>query len=564
MESWAGRICILFVALALSACGKQDNGAEQDHAQSAGAAFSYEVQSLVESDASVSYTAVLEDGTAAKAAHSERAKVETAPVPQIINPAEELQEFAPTGMLRWTEATGAIVYEVWAYRDAGLTQVAEFSAALLSHHYQFTKLVGGQTYYVKLYYQVAGVWQSIPTFTVRTTSTVLKPRLLNPQEELDAFGEGATFRWSTVPGADVYELWIYRDPGRTAAAESSAPAGMTQFQVKTLKPGSTYYVQVYARVNGVYHAGDPLPVTVTAQEVRPRLINPQEELDAFATNGILRWTAPPGATEYEVWIFLDPNVSKYYENSGPVVERSYQTRTLLPNSVYYVQVFAKVNGVLKAGSPFKITTISQPTIARLTNPQEEIEAFSTSGTLRWTEVPGADAYELWIYGNAGQGGVIEWGQQWGQGADRSYQLKHSCSGATYYVQVFARLNGQWTTGWPTRLDVTQGASPPACVQPVPEVRLTASQDEVQNGESVTLTWATKFATSCTASNAWSGAKATSGQETVGPITKQSVFTLTCSGQGGAYLGQIFVSVRSSVNSPPVASFTATPTSGPIP
>ncbi|NJD32400.1 MAG: VCBS repeat-containing protein [Gammaproteobacteria bacterium] len=464
----------------------------------------------------------------------------TSAAPQIVNPAEELQEFAPNGILRWTQATGAVDYEVWAYSDPGLTQMVEFSSALLSRQYQFTKLAGGQTYYVKLYYRVAGVWQLLPPFTIKTTSTVLKSRLSNPQEELEGFGATGTLRWTAVPGAEVYELWIYRDAALLAFAENSGPVSITQFQTKTLKPGQTYYVQVYAKVNGVYRAGGALAVTVAEVLDRTRIINPQEELDAFATNGILRWTAVTGATEYEVWIFLDPNVAKYYENSGPVAQRTYQTRTLQPNSTYYVQVFAKVDGQLKAGSPYKITTAGQPTKARLTNPQEEIEAFSTSGTLRWTEVPGADGYQLWIYGNAGQGGIIEWGES----SDRTYQLKHSCGGAIYYLQVYAHVNGQWTTGWPTRLDVTQGASPADCVPPAPEVKLTSNVDQVVSGEYVTLTWSTKFATSCRASDAWSGDKALSGQESIGPLTKQSLFTLTCSGpNGSSYLAQALVTVQ---------------------
>ena len=186
-----------------------------------------------------------------------------------------------------------------------------------------------------------------------------------------------------------------------AFAETSGPVRITQYQITSLTPGTTYYVQVYARVNGQYTVGGALPLTVTAQLDRARIVNPQEELDAFATNGILRWSPVTGATAYELWIFTNPNSSEIYESSGSLTPRSYQTRTLQPGKVYYAQAYALVNGQWQVGAPVKITTTTTPTKARLTTPQEELEAFSTTGTLRWTEVPGATAYELWIYSQRG-------------------------------------------------------------------------------------------------------------------------------------------------------------------
>ncbi len=385
------------------------------------------------------------------------ARQATSAVPQIVNPAEELNDFAPTGLLRWSAVTGADAYEVWAYKDAGLTQAAEFSGALSSRQYQFTQFAGGQTYYVRLYFRANGAWFEAPIFQLKTTTNVVKARLSNSQEELEAFGPSGTLRWIAVAGADVYELWVYRDAQLVAFAETSGPVRITQYQITSLTPGVTYYVQVYARVNGQFTAGGALPLTVTDKLDRARIVNPQEELDAFATNGLLRWSPVTGATAYELWIFTNPNVSVIHESSGSLSTRSYQTRTLQPGKVYYAQAYALVNGQWQVGAPVKITTTATPTMARLTTPQEQLEGFITTGTLRWTEVQGATAYELWIYSNAGLGKIVESGAN----ADRSYTTRRLCSGATYYVQVYALVNGAWTTGWATRLDVTQGTQPAA-------------------------------------------------------------------------------------------------------
>ncbi|HEX5429453.1 MAG TPA: dockerin type I repeat-containing protein, partial [Patescibacteria group bacterium] len=61
------------------------------------------------------------------------------------------------------------------------------------------------------------------------------------------------------------------------------------------------------------------------------------------------------------------------------------------------------------------------------------------------------------------------------------------------------------------------------------------------------------ATSCTASNAWSGTKATSGSQSVSPAST-STYTLTCTGSGGSGNASISVTVNAVVNQLPQGSF----------
>ncbi len=77
-----------------------------------------------------------------------------------------------------------------------------------------------------------------------------------------------------------------------------------------------------------------------------------------------------------------------------------------------------------------------------------------------------------------------------------------------------------------------GYEPPAT--PAPTVSISADPTSVLvSGESV-LTWSSTNASSCTASGAWSGSKATSGTETVTISSPgDNTFTLTCSGDGGS-------------------------------
>lgn len=67
--------------------------------------------------------------------------------------------------------------------------------------------------------------------------------------------------------------------------------------------------------------------------------------------------------------------------------------------------------------------------------------------------------------------------------------------------------------------------------PNPTVTLSAQPTSVVQGGTATLTWSTTNATACTASNGWTGTRATAGTEQVGPINAPTTFVLSCTGAG---------------------------------
>ncbi|MDA0759058.1 MAG: hypothetical protein O2989_02385 [Proteobacteria bacterium] len=78
-----------------------------------------------------------------------------------------------------------------------------------------------------------------------------------------------------------------------------------------------------------------------------------------------------------------------------------------------------------------------------------------------------------------------------------------------------------------------GGSEPSA--PAPQnitVSLTSSADSAEVNSSITLTWSSTLATSCSASGAWSGSKGTSGSEsiTIG-VSGSNTFSLSCSATG---------------------------------
>lgn len=92
----------------------------------------------------------------------------------------------------------------------------------------------------------------------------------------------------------------------------------------------------------------------------------------------------------------------------------------------------------------------------------------------------------------------------------------------------------------------------------PNVTLVGSPTTVKQGETSTLTWNATDATSCTASGAWSGSRATNGNATVTPAVGSNTYTLTCTGTGGSKAAS--TTVTATAATAPTVSLDAAPTS----
>jgi hypothetical protein len=94
----------------------------------------------------------------------------------------------------------------------------------------------------------------------------------------------------------------------------------------------------------------------------------------------------------------------------------------------------------------------------------------------------------------------------------------------YYINVVATPHAGARHGL---YAVSADLTPPA-----PVVDLDAASTMVDRGDSTTLTWNAAGATQCAASGGWTGSRALSGNEAVGPISARTIFRLSCTGDGG--------------------------------
>ena len=104
-----------------------------------------------------------------------------------------------------------------------------------------------------------------------------------------------------------------------------------------------------------------------------------------------------------------------------------------------------------------------------------------------------------------------------------------------------------TTGVPT---------PPQLAAPT--LTFTSSATTLpSSGGSVTLTWSTTDASSCTASGGWTGSQATSGTRTIQGVVQSTDFTLTCTGNNQTVVKTASVTVASVTPQLPAPTLTLT-------
>jgi hypothetical protein len=107
----------------------------------------------------------------------------------------------------------------------------------------------------------------------------------------------------------------------------------------------------------------------------------------------------------------------------------------------------------------------------------------------------------------------------------------------YFLNVIARVDGEAQFGTYGILMATR--------PPEPTLTLSATPGAVRSGESARLTWSSTGATNCVASGQWTGNRATSGSESVGPLAAASTYTLNCTGPGGTVSKSATIAIRSS-------------------
>ncbi len=142
-----------------------------------------------------------------------------------------------------------------------------------------------------------------------------------------------------------------------------------------------------------------------------------------------------------------------------------------------------------------------------------------------------------------------------------YQSIGNMNANTTFVLTCTGPGGNSTAS--VYVPVASQPAPPVQQQNPPIVTISASPTQATYGSVVNLTWNVSDATSCVASNGWTGTKnSNGGYQSIGNMNANTTFVLTCTGPGGNSTASVYVPVTQPVSNPPVIFLNASPT--PVP
>ena len=305
------------------------------------------------------------------------------------------------------------------------------------------------------------------TAAATSTPTATPVAVSNSVPSLTAVGgeTAVQLSWTSVTGAERYVLWVWTSADGWQQIGGDNLTGTT-YSHFGLSAGTTYHYAVRAEYAG-NEAGpwsEHAFATVGAEESSVAA----PALTTAAGEGMveLSWGSVDGAIRYELYAWTsadgwqqiggDNLTGTTYSHSGLAAGTTYyySVRAVLvmdvtspwsehvPATVGGMQTPAPTPTVTLTASPTASATAT-PTAVPLPLPVLTAQATATSVQLRWTAVPGATRYELWVWDS-----VNDWVQIGGNSlTGTNYTHSDVTSGTTYYYSIRAvNATGQ-TSDW---------------------------------------------------------------------------------------------------------------------
>ena len=228
--------------------------------------------------------------------------------------------------LNWAALDGATRYAVYSYLNGKYYAQGTTTATT----YTVDSLTNGTKYGFLVRAYVNGAWTS---FTAADNVYATPEASNKPVLTVNAGNASVQLTWTAPEGATRYAVYSYLNGKYYAQGTTTA----TTATVKDLTNGTKYGFLVRAYVNGAWTSFTSADVVYATPAVSSK---PVLTVTARDGEAVLVWTAPAGATKYNVYSYLN---GKYYAQ-GTTTATTSTIKNLTNGTKYGFLVRAFVNG----------------------------------------------------------------------------------------------------------------------------------------------------------------------------------------------------------------------------
>jgi uncharacterized repeat protein (TIGR01451 family) len=326
------------------------------------------------------------------------------PAPQLLGPSQNAIVNAPV-IFSWTAVTQAVGYRLWIAIDGGPIQDAGTTNGATSITVPLTG--SSVTWHVDAIFPGCDPASSASsTFTLATSTGCAShaaPALLGPPPNATIPSSIVDFQWTSVAGANGYRVWASVD-GADSAPLATTPAAVTTLH-STLTTGNiVWYVEALfdgcASMPSAQQSFTIPPAANCGNNSTTAPFSPSN--NASITDGFVEfdWSAVPNAIGYELWLSIDGGAPSLAGSTTA----TFLKRTIGSGTIdWFVRtLFDRCPAVDSAHAHFTFTPPADCSVARslLTAPFDGAAAVFAPFDLRWSNVPGATQYRVWLASGA--------------------------------------------------------------------------------------------------------------------------------------------------------------------
>lgn len=337
----------------------------------------------------------------------------------------------------WTAVPDAQAYYLYVGSVAGAKDLID-SGELHQTRYPAITLPAGSLVYARLWTKAAEVWSYVD-FSFTTSSAAWFGFIHPPPSSLEA-AMTRPFEWTSVANAQAYYLYVGTAP-RAKDLVDTGEIQQTTYLAFNLPTGRLLYARIWAKTAGVWGYVDTTFIATTAARQLAQFVYPSDGAVNADLTVPIQWTSVVNAQAYYLYVGTSPGASDVI-NTGETLQTSYRAPGLPVGQRLYARLWTKVWDTWRyVDISFTVDPAAAgfPGTASFLYPANGASNVDTTQSIRWTSVPDAQAYYLYVGRAPGLKDIIDSGEI----QRTSYPAWGLPATGTLYARIYVKTRGVW-------------------------------------------------------------------------------------------------------------------------